>query len=482
MLRRMPLARFGTFELDDERRELRRQGRLVHLTGQPFMALELLVRRAGAIVTREDLRQHIWGDTRFVDFDRNLNFCIATIRTALGDSARSPRFIETIPRRGYRFIADVQGAEVGGRRLEVGGRRSEVGGWRSEVGGWRVRWLALAVVIPVLLMQGASATRAHTRVTTTPAALSAFERGIAEYADGIEGRRRSIYRFREATRLDPRFAEAHYALADAYLDLAGARALSPAAALAQARDEALRALALEDVPDTRTVLGVVRLVRDWDWNGARHELVRSLTAEPNSDRALTAYARYLSAAGDNAGAIAAIDRAEAISPSCDLVLWESALIRYRARRGDDALEKVRLAARYGPPGGVDADQWTVRTQWLALLIHAQQHRWPLALADADAIAAVWRVRRPSDASGQGVRESVLAFVKRSADWASTQPAASLRPVWVATLYALAGNDEAALIWLERAVEERDTEVLFGLRNPAFDEVRQRDRFRRLLPT
>jgi DNA-binding winged helix-turn-helix (wHTH) protein/tetratricopeptide (TPR) repeat protein len=461
MLRRMPLARFGTFELDDEKRELRRQGRLVHLTGQPFMALELLVRRAGAIVTREDLRQHIWGESRFVDFDRNLNFCIATIRTALGDRARSPRFIETIPRRGYRFIADVQG---------------------TEARGWRARWWALAAVIPVLLMQGVSATRAHTRVTTTPAALSAFERGMADYADGIEGRRRSIYRFREATRLDPRFAEAHYALADAYLDLAGARALAPAAALAEARDEALRALALEDVPETRIVLGVVRLVRDRDWNGARHEHVRSLAAEPNSDRALTAYARYLSAAGDNAGAIAAIDRAEAISPSCDLVLWESALIHYRARRGDDALEKVRLAAKYGPPGGVDADEWTVRTQWLALLIHAQQHRWPLALADADAIAAVWRIRRPSDASGQDVRGSVLAFVRRSADWASTQPAASRRPVWVATLYAVAGNDETALTWLERAVEERDTEILFGLRNPEFDGVRQRDRFRRLLPT
>src|SRR4029079_9914239 len=103
----MPLVRFGAFELDEDAKELRKQGRLVRLSGQPLQALQLLVSRPGAIVSRDELRRHIWGDERFVDFDRSLNFCIATVRHALGDSATSPRFIETVPRRGYRFVADV---------------------------------------------------------------------------------------------------------------------------------------------------------------------------------------------------------------------------------------------------------------------------------------------------------------------------------------------------------------------------------------
>lgn len=478
MLRAMAVARFGTFELDGDTRELRRQGRLVHLTGQPLAALELLVSRPGDVVTREELRRHIWGDSRFVDFDRGLNFCIATIRTALGDSARRPRFIETIPRRGYRFIADVRIAD---ERDALASARVPPAPSQRAARATAARWLALATAILLLLLQGRPMTRAHTRVTTSAAARSAFERGLQDFSDGVDGRRRSIYRFREATRLDPAFAEAHYALADVYLDLASARVLPAAAALAQARDEALRALALEDVPDTRTVLGVVRLVHDWDWIGAGREFTRSLEAEPDSDRALSAYARYLSAAGNADGAIAAIDRAEALSPSCDLVLFESALVRYRAGRGDEALEKVRLAAEYGPPGGMSSDEWEIKTRWLALLIHAQQQRWDLAAEDANALIAVSDDLAPLD-EVRDPRAAVLAFVRGSADRASRQTAASLRPVWVATLYAVAGDGDAALSWLDRAVRERDPELLFGLRNPAFDDLRQRDRFRRLLLT
>src|SRR5262249_30963393 len=98
----MAVLRFGGFELDDELGELRRQGRRLHLAAQPLSALAVLVTRAGSIVTRDELRRHLWGDDRFVEFDRSLNFCIAEIRRALGDEARSSRFIETVPKRGYR--------------------------------------------------------------------------------------------------------------------------------------------------------------------------------------------------------------------------------------------------------------------------------------------------------------------------------------------------------------------------------------------
>jgi DNA-binding winged helix-turn-helix (wHTH) protein/TolB-like protein len=99
---------FGLFELDPTTGTLTREGRPVRLQPQPARVLAILVDRAGDIVSREDLRRHIWTDGTYVDFERGLNFCIAQIRNALGDSADSPRFIETVPKRGYRFIAPVR--------------------------------------------------------------------------------------------------------------------------------------------------------------------------------------------------------------------------------------------------------------------------------------------------------------------------------------------------------------------------------------
>lgn len=99
---------FGLFELDPAAGTLTREGRPVRLQPQPARVLAILVDRAGDVVLRDDLRRQIWNDGTYVDFERGLNFCIAQIRTALGDSAESPRFIETVPKRGYRFIAPVK--------------------------------------------------------------------------------------------------------------------------------------------------------------------------------------------------------------------------------------------------------------------------------------------------------------------------------------------------------------------------------------
>jgi DNA-binding winged helix-turn-helix (wHTH) protein/TolB-like protein len=99
---------FGLFEFDPESGVLTRQGTPVRLQPQPARVLAMLASHAGEVVSREALRQEIWADGTFVDFERGLNFCIAQIRSALGDSADTPRFIETLPRRGYRFIAPVR--------------------------------------------------------------------------------------------------------------------------------------------------------------------------------------------------------------------------------------------------------------------------------------------------------------------------------------------------------------------------------------
>jgi DNA-binding winged helix-turn-helix (wHTH) protein/TolB-like protein len=101
-------VRFGLFEFDADTSALSREGVPVRLQPQPARVLAILVMHAGDVVTRDTLRQEVWSDGTFVDFERGLNFCVAQIRSALGDAADSPRFIETLPRRGYRFIAPIQ--------------------------------------------------------------------------------------------------------------------------------------------------------------------------------------------------------------------------------------------------------------------------------------------------------------------------------------------------------------------------------------
>ena len=101
-------VRFGVFELDPRTGELRKAGSRVRLAGQPLRVLERLLERPGDLVTRDELRQELWSADTFVDFERNLNSAIKRLRAALGDSAESPRFIETLPRRGYRFLAPVE--------------------------------------------------------------------------------------------------------------------------------------------------------------------------------------------------------------------------------------------------------------------------------------------------------------------------------------------------------------------------------------
>jgi DNA-binding winged helix-turn-helix (wHTH) protein len=99
--------RFGLFEFDDRAGILTRSDRPVALEPQPARALALLLSRAGDLVTREEMRAHLWGADTHVDFDRGLAYSIGQLRAALGDSADNPRFIQTLPRRGFSFIAPV---------------------------------------------------------------------------------------------------------------------------------------------------------------------------------------------------------------------------------------------------------------------------------------------------------------------------------------------------------------------------------------
>src|SRR5262252_1950854 len=139
------VIRFATFEVDLHAQELRKAGLRLKLSGQPFQVLAVLLEQPGIVVTREELQKRLWPDT-FVDVDHNLNTAINKIREALGDSSENPRFVETLPRRGYRFIGPIS---ANGTAAEVAHAAST--GGRESAARTR-RLLALALLGAVTLL------------------------------------------------------------------------------------------------------------------------------------------------------------------------------------------------------------------------------------------------------------------------------------------------------------------------------------------
>jgi DNA-binding winged helix-turn-helix (wHTH) protein/TolB-like protein len=185
---------FGVFELDTATGTLSRAGTPVHLQPQPARVLTMLLERAGEVVTRDELRQHVWQGGTVVDFERGLNFCIAQIRSALGDSAESPRFIETLPRRGYRFVAPV-------RRLATDAAAPETpsptetahtvpAAARSSGRAARLRW-AIAFAVMALLLAASAAVFVRARSVPGPARIAVVpfdnETGSAVFDDVAGG-------------------------------------------------------------------------------------------------------------------------------------------------------------------------------------------------------------------------------------------------------------------------------------------------------
>ncbi len=151
----MARLRFGRFQFDSETGELLRDGNAVRLQAQPAKVLALLVSAGGELVTREALREAIWNDGTTVDFDRGLNFAIAQVRTALGDSADSPTFIRTVPKRGYQFIAPIASSELAPQSTLLERSRRGVLSWLAVAGA------GSAVGLGVVAFRGSRRTAAN---------------------------------------------------------------------------------------------------------------------------------------------------------------------------------------------------------------------------------------------------------------------------------------------------------------------------------
>ncbi len=226
---------FGPFEFDRQSGELRKHGMRVRLADQPRTVLELLLDRHGEIVTREEIRQRLWAADTFVDFDAGLSSVVRKLRDALGESADHPRYIETVPRRGYRFIATTATLTAAARRPSGGA---------ATPPPKRAVWIAAAIAMSIGALVFAEI---ESRPRISPEANDAFLKGVAAAGrESVPGFRTAVAYFEQATRKEPAFALAYARLAEAQLQLGYAGQFAPRDIVPRADLAARKALALDD--------------------------------------------------------------------------------------------------------------------------------------------------------------------------------------------------------------------------------------------
>ena len=182
---------FGVFEFDAVSLELRRSGRLVALEPQPARVLGLLLARAGEVVTRDELTAHVWGAETHVDFNRGLAYCIGSIRAALGDSADGARYVQTLPKRGYRFVAPVVLTHAEEHRAEsneksIGGSRVHSRRWVMACSG--VLLLALGVTPLLDAIQRSSRPVVAVSIFDNETGDPGYDRSVHAMADTVVDR------------------------------------------------------------------------------------------------------------------------------------------------------------------------------------------------------------------------------------------------------------------------------------------------------
>ena len=346
---------FDDFELRLDSGELLKDGSPVKLQPQPFKVLEILAGRSGEVVSREEIRQAVWGDA-FVDFDASLNFCIKEIRRALGDSATEPTFVETVPRRGYRFLRSVRTPSEASSpppAKVLPPPRRKPWSWIAPVGVT----IGLLVLLTFLV-----ASRVRPAPSTPPAeekgekeSLSASESANEAYLRGVYLLQHEDYdgaeaSFQKALVLDQGFAPAYARLAMAVLDHPD-RPADPDVVETAAR----RAAALDpNLADAHVALGRILFLRYLDWEGAGRELQRALELDPRSADAHVAYSVYLAALGRHAEAIATVKRARDLNPASMMAGSNYAWYFYLDHRYEEAIRQARSVQELIYPSSLKA--------------------------------------------------------------------------------------------------------------------------------
>jgi DNA-binding winged helix-turn-helix (wHTH) protein/Tfp pilus assembly protein PilF len=420
------LYRFADFELDGRSRELRQRGRALPVAQQPLRILATLVAAPGALVTRDELRARVWGPGIHVDFDRAINKAIAQLRQLLDDDASRPRFIETLPGRGYRFMAGVVRVTAS-REIDDRAREAFLKGRHF----WNRR---------------------------TPDDL-----------------RRSVTYFRQAIETDPEYAPSWAGLANAYVMIGIFGLQPPDEIFPPARAAAARALALDaTLAEAHTVAAEIQKLYEWDWIASERSFLKAIELDGDYPVAHHWYAQLLSILGRHDEARREIETASRCDPLSPVIAAFRSYVACEARHYDTAVATARDA--------LELDSHAPLTHYM--LGRAYDRRGDAAQAltafETAARLAGWlpavQAALAFVCARSGGRERAAAILD---DLRERQHDQYVSPVDLAQVHLGLGDSDGAIGLLEEAHRTRAVRtVVIG--DPFFSELGHDGRYRRLL--
>jgi DNA-binding winged helix-turn-helix (wHTH) protein/cytochrome c-type biogenesis protein CcmH/NrfG len=418
--------RFADFELDGRSCELRKRGRCLRVQQQPLQILMMLVAAPGDVVTRDELRERIWGTSTHVDFDRGINKAITRLRQLLGDDLARPRFIETLPKRGYRFVASVT-------RLS---------------------------------------SRRQIKDDAKEAYLKARHFWNKRTPDDLT---RSIEYFHRAIERDPDYPLAWTGLADAHITIGIFGLQPPGDVFPPAKAAAERALALdESLAEGHTVLAEIQKLYEWKWDAAERSYRRALELDPGYSVAHHWYAQLLSILGRHDEAHAEMEAARRCDPLSPTIAAFFSYAAFEAERYEAAVAAAHDA--------LELEANAPLTYYMLGRAHAKLGEM------AEAIAAL--EKGISLAGWLPVIQATLGYVyaRAGARSQAEQILASMRrrqlthyvsPIDVAHVCLGLGDADAVMAQLEEAYRTRAVRMVIA-GDPFFSELASDARYQDLM--
>jgi len=501
------LVRFGIFEADLRAGELRRSGVRVRLQDLPFRALALLLTRPGEVITREEFRQALWPPDVFVDFEQGISSAVMRLRDALRDSAENPIFIETIERRGYRWIGPIQVADAVAdepARQEQTKEKEKESTEKQSVSTAAAlspapsRWGKMAFAIPVLAIlfclwifrTSSRDARASADSGSSTASLHTPANHEAEelYLKGRfywnkrtpESLNQALDAFNQAIAHDPKYSDAYVGLADCY-DLLPEFSTMPAneayfKAFAAARKAADLA---PQSSEAHASLGFVTFWGMWEAADAEKEFRRAIQLDPNNVNAHHWYATFLHSLGRREESLSEIELARKLAPDSPSILADKGELLRAAGQRQPALQLLKQLEA-ADPNFVSPHRY-LRFLYLQardfngylaeLKEEAQLTHDPTQIAVADAAAKGF-----SRHGGQGLLQAQLLQQRNAYE------RRKLSPYFVAQTEARLGHKVEALRYLTIGVQSHDAAMLDMGIDDNFAGLHGDSAFERLLAT
>lgn len=457
------MLRFGPFQFDAASGELRKHGLSLRLQGKTLHLLQILVSRPVEMVTRAELQNQLWPGATSGDFEHGLNSTVNRLRQTLGDAADQPRYIETLPGRGYRFIAPVERPAVTALEpVPPALRPPQFSALRR-----------IAVAVPLMVLTGVGLASWVSRELKVSGLETKGEMLVAKWTE--EDVRKGIKYYENAIAIDPNSVESHQGLAVGWLFLSDLHA-SPRETMPKAKAAILKAIELDSASSAAHVtLGVIRTSYDWDWAAAERDFQRAIQLEPDDAPAHQMYGWLLAGTGRFAEARTAMQRSIDIDSLNSWSYSVLGLTEYLAHEYDAAIENFRRAR------GLDPNSY-----WPHMLLgwaHVEKREFALAIEEIERAVSLQpgpqtlaSLAFAQAAAGRGTEARRLLL-----DLARTAQTRYVSPYDVAPVYAALGDDDQALAYLEKAYEDRCGWLAFWAKaDPRFDRLRSDNRFQALL--